>query len=105
MQWTGRHTVRGAALFRLVELVVHGRDLPAPVPPDDGALGLVVRSLASALPPQVGLRVPPWLDGDDVVLDGLTLVELCAGRRAWADAPVDVRGDVGALEAALPLLG
>lgn len=95
-QRTGRHTVRDAALFRLVELVVHGRDLPEPVAPEGHALGVVVVALASALP--AGLAVPPYLDGTGPTVDPLLLLDLAAGR-------VPVPAGLGTVGEALPLLG
>ncbi|MCW2606641.1 MAG: hypothetical protein JWO60_1334 [Frankiales bacterium] len=95
-QWTGRHTVRDAALFRLVELVVHGRDLPEPVLPDGHALELVVVALVSALP--AGLAVPPYVDGNGPAVEPLLLLDLCTGR-------VPVPPGLGTVGEAFPLLG
>ena len=97
--WTNmavEHTVRDAAWFRLFELVVHGRDLPEPVEPDHGALGLVVVAVAGALP--AGLAVPPFVDGNGPSVDPLELLDLAAGR-----APVPP--GLGTVGEALPLLG
>ena len=95
-QWTGRHAVRNTALFRLVELVVHGRDLPSPVAPDAHALGLVVVALASALP--AGLAVPPWVEGTGPTVEPLLLFDLATGR-------VPVPPGLGTVGESLPLLG
>lgn len=127
-QRTGRHTAADATLFRLVELVVHGRDLPSPVPPDRAALKPVVKALAGLLAERapgrhVELRVPPFaavqcVEGprhtrgtppNVVEVDPVAFVELAAGRVPWADAAADGRvrtwGDRADLSAWLPLLG
>lgn len=114
-------------LGRLVEAVVHGLDLPTPVPPDRGALRLVVRRLAAALAAaapgrSVEVRVPPdaavqCMAGpahtrgnppNVVECDPLPFVELCTGRLAWSAAVADGRvrasGARADLSAVLPLL-
>ena len=127
-QWTGRHTAADAALFRLVELVVHGRDLPAPVTPDRSALKPVVKALTALLAARapgrhVELRVPPLaavqcVEGprhtrgtppNVVEVEPVAFVELAAGRLGWSAAARDGRvrtwGDRADLSAWLPLLG
>ncbi len=126
-QRTGRHPLGDALLFRVLELVVHGRDLPEPVAPDRGALKLVVRAMAdllAAVAPgrHVELRVPPYaavqcVEGprhtrgtppNVVEADPVAFVELCAGRLAWGEAAGDGRvrtwGDRADLSPWLPLL-
>lgn len=63
-QLTGTHHLVDAALFRLVEAVVHGLDLPDPPVPDRRAQRIVVRALAdllASLAPgrSVELRIAP----------------------------------------------
>jgi uncharacterized protein (TIGR03083 family) len=124
-QVTGRHTLRDAAVFRLVEAVVHGLD--AHVDPDRNALKLVVRELARALAERhpgrtVEVRVPPYaavqcLEGprhtrgtppNVVEADPVAWVRLCTGRRTWAalvgDGSVRASGERSDLAALLPLL-
>jgi len=63
-QLTGTHRLADATLFRLIEAVVHGLDLPEPAEPDRTARRIVVRALADLLATvnpghSVELRVPP----------------------------------------------
>ncbi len=127
VQRTGRHALSDALLFRLLELVVHGGDLPDPVVPDRRALRPVVRALAGVLAERapgrhVEARVPPYaavqcVEGprhtrgtppNVVEADPVAFVELCTGRLAWADAAADGRvrtwGDRADLSPWLPLL-
>lgn len=101
-QRTGRHAAADALLFRIVELVVHGMDLPDPVGPAPQALGLVVRTFAGLLADRapgrdVAVAVPGVVsvacaeaspgDGPAAVdIDAVAFVGLCAGRVAWSDA-------------------
>ena len=126
-QLTGTHTVFDAALFRLIESVVHGLDLPQPLVPNNRALAYVVRALAEILVARapgrsVEVRVPPHVavqcvEGprhtrgtppNVVECDPVAFVELCAGRVRWADAVADGRvrasGERADLQAWLPLL-
>ncbi len=126
-QRTGRHPLSDALLFRVSEVVVHGRDLPVPVAPDRSALKPVVKMLAGLLADtapgrHVECRVPPYaavqcVEGprhtrgtppNVVEADPVAFVELCTGRLAWADAATDGRvrtwGDRADLSALLPLL-
>ena len=111
----------------LLELVVCGRDLPEPVPPDRRALRLAVKALAELLAERapgkhVEARIPPYaavqcVEGprhtrgtppNVVEADPVAFVELCTGRLAWADAAADGRvrtwGDRADLSPWLPLL-
>jgi len=126
-QRTGTHTVADAVLFRLIESVVHGLDLPAPVPPHGKAQSIVVRTLAGILVARapgrsVEVRVPPHtavqcVEGprhtrgtppNVVECDPVAFIELCTGRTAWADAVADGRvrasGERADLSPWLPLL-
>ena len=126
-QRTGLHPVADAVLFRVIELVAHGRDLPEPVEPERRALKLVVRALADLLAERapgrhVECRVPPYaavqcVEGprhtrgtppNVVEVDPVAFVELATGRLAWADAARDGRaqtwGDRADLSRWLPLL-
>lgn len=125
-QVTGRHTLRDAALFRLVEAVVHGLDLG--VEPDRSAAKLVVKELAAVLAERhpgrsVEVRVPPYAavqcvagprhtrgtPPNVVETDPVTFLRLAAGREPWAAAVADGRvrasGERADLTALLPLLG
>lgn len=124
-QMTGRHTLRDAALFRLVEAVVHGLDVGAT--PDRSALRLVVKELARAFAERhpgktVELRVPPYaavqcLDGprhtrgtppNVVEADPVAWVRVATGRERWADlvrrGGIRASGERSDLSALLPLL-
>jgi uncharacterized protein (TIGR03083 family) len=126
-QWTGTHTVADAVLFRLVECVVHGLDLPEPVEPQRRELQIVGRSLADVLVVRapgrsVEVRVPPHaavqcIEGPHhtrgtppnvVECDPVAFVELCTGRVRWRDAVADGRvrasGERADLSPWLPLL-
>ena len=126
-QLTGTHTVADAVLFRVIETVVHGLDLPEPVPPAPRALRFVVKALAGVLTERapgrsVEVRVPPHaavqcVEGprhtrgtppNTVEADPLAFVLLCTGRRAWgaavADGSVRASGDRADLSGLLPLL-
>ncbi len=93
---------------RCVEAVVHGLDLPVPMPPSAGALRVTVRLLARTLAAtwpgrSVEVRIPPHvavqcLGGprhtrgtppNVVEADPVAFAEVAAGRRAWADAVAD----------------
>lgn len=125
-QVTGRHTLRDAALFRLVEAVVHGLD--AGIAPDRQALKLVTRELARLLADlhpgkSVEVRVPPYaavqcLDGprhtrgtppNVVEADPLAFLRLVTGRETWADlvriGRVRASGERSDLSGLVPLLG
>ncbi len=124
-QLTGRHSLRDAALFRLVEAVVHGLD--AAISPDGTALRIVVKELARMLAERhpgksVEVRIPPYtavqcMEGPQhtrgtppnvVEADAVAFVRLCAGRDAWADlvrtGRVRASGERSDLSAQLPLL-
>ena len=126
-QRTGRHPLGDALLFRLVELVAHGRDLPVPLAPDRSALKPVVKALTGLLAERapgrhVEVRVPPYaavqcVEGprhtrgtppNVVEIDPVSFVELCTGRLAWTPATADGRvrtwGDRADLSPWLPLL-
>lgn len=126
-QWTGTHTVADALLFRLVETVVHGLDLPEPLTPDRRALQQTTRALAGILVARapgrsVEVRVPPHaavqcVEGpahtrgnppNVVESDPIAFVELCTGRLAWTEAVADGRvratGGRADLSSWLPLL-
>ncbi len=126
-QLTGVHLLSDAALFRLVEAVVHGLDLPEPIEPDRRARQIVVRTLTDllgSLAPgrSVELRVPPdaavqLLDGPRhtrgtppgvVETDPITFLQLATGRSTWKQSSADGRlrasGQRTDLSAYLPLL-
>lgn len=126
-QRTGTHPLRDALLFRVIELVAHGRDLPAPRAPDKQALKLTVKALAQILaakaPGQhVEARIPPYsavqciagprhtrgTPPNVVECEPVAFVELCTGRLSWTDATRDGRvrtwGDRADLSPWLPLL-
>lgn len=125
-QLTGRHTLRDATAFRLIEAVVHGLD--AGIPPDPRALKLVVKELAQAMAQRypgksVEVRIPPYTavqcvagprhtrgtPPNVVETDGLSFLRLAAGRERWADLVADGRvrasGERSDLSNLLPLLG
>ena len=124
-QLTGTHTLRDAAVFRLVEAVVHGLD--AGIAPHRPALKLVVKELARALSERhpgrsVEVRVPPYaavqcVEGprhtrgtpsNVVETDGVSFVRLVAGREQWSDLVADGRlratGERSDLSGLVPLL-
>ena len=126
-QVTGTHTVADAVLFRLIESVVHGLDLPSPLAPDPKARSIVVRTFAALLAERapgrtVEVRVPPHaavqcVEGprhtrgtppNTVECDPIAFVELCTGRLSWTDAVADGRvrasGGRADLSPWLPLL-
>lgn len=125
-QLTGRHTLKDAALFRLVEAVVHGLDVG--IQPDPKALRIVVKELARTLAERhpgrtVELRIPPYtavqcVEGprhtrgtppNVVETDPVAFVRLCTGREDWADLVRDGRirasGERSNLSVLVPLLG
>jgi uncharacterized protein (TIGR03083 family) len=124
-QATGDHALRDAAMFRLIEGVVHGLDVG--IAPERSALKVVVRELAAALAEKhpghsVELRIPPYaavqfVEGPKhtrgtppnvVETDGATFIRVVAGREAWADVVADGRvrasGERSDLSGLLPLL-
>lgn len=124
-QLTGRHTLRDATVFRLIEAVVHGLD--AGIAPEPRALKVVVKELAGVLAQRypgksVEVRIPPYtavqcVEGprhtrgtppNVVETDGTSFVRLAAGRERWADLVSDGRvrasGERSDLSALLPLL-
>jgi uncharacterized protein (TIGR03083 family) len=124
-QLTGRHTLIDAALFRVVEAVVHGLDVG--IEPAPSALKMVVRELAkgfAAIYPgkTVELRIPPYaavqcLEGprhtrgtppNVVEVQPLAWVRVAAGREAWSDlvrtGRLTASGERSDLSALLPLL-
>ncbi len=125
-QLTGRHTLKDAALFRLVEAVVHGLDVG--IQPDPKALRIVVKELARTLAERhpgrtVELRIPPYtavqcVEGprhtrgtppNVVEAEPVAFVRLCTGREDWADLVRDGRirasGERSNLSVLVPLLG
>lgn len=126
-QATGDHRLTDAVLFRVVEAVVHGLDLPEPVAPDRAAAKAAVRALAELLAERVPgrsveVRVPPYaavqcVEGPRhtrgtppavVEMDAPTWLRLATGRAQWADAVAagEVRssGERADLAPYLPLL-
>lgn len=124
-QLTGRHTLKDAAVFRLIEAVVHGLDVG--IAPDPGALKIVVKELARVLAERypgrsVEVRVPPYaavqcVEGprhtrgtppNVVETEPIAWVRLCAGRLGWSEALCDGRvrasGERADLAGFLPLL-
>ena len=102
-QRTGVHRLADAALFRLIEGVVHGLDLPDPLLPDRSARRIVVRALAgllASLAPgrSVELRIPPdaaiqLIEGPRhtrgtpsgvVETDPASFLRLATGRMTWS---------------------
>ncbi|MEO6204751.1 MAG: sterol carrier family protein [Mycobacteriales bacterium] len=125
-QITGRHTLRDATLFRLVEAVVHGLDVG--VAPDKQALKLVTKELARLLADlhpgkSVEVRVPPYaavqcFEGprhtrgtppNVVEADPIAFVRLVSGREQWTDlvrtGRVRASGERADLSGFVPLLG
>ena len=101
-QATGDHTLRDAAVFRVIEAVVHGLDVE--IAPHPAALKLVVKELAGVLAERhpgrsVEVRIPPYtavqcLEGprhtrgtppNVVEAEPVAWVLVCAGRASWAD--------------------
>ena len=104
-QLTGTHRLADATVFRLIEAVVHGLDLPDPPAPDRDAQRIVVRALADLLASlnpgrSVELRIPPaaavqLIEGPRhtrgtppgvVEIDPATFLRLATGRMRWAEA-------------------
>ena len=102
-QVTGRHTLRDATLFRLIEAVVHGLD--AGIEPDRRALKVVTKELAQLLAAKhpgrsVEVRIPPYtavqcVEGprhtrgtppNVVETDAGTWLGLATGRMSWSAA-------------------
>ncbi|MCU1587013.1 MAG: hypothetical protein JWN31_506 [Frankiales bacterium] len=125
-QATGDHTLRDAAVFRLIEGVVHGLDVG--IEPDASALKIVVKELASILTDRypgksVEVRVPPYtavqcLAGprhtrgtppNVVEADPIPWVLVCAGRASWHDlvrtGRIRASGERADLSELLPLIG
>ncbi len=126
-QSTGVHRLRDATLFRLIEAVVRGLDLPEPPAADRNAQRIVVRTLAdllASLAPgrSVELRVPPaaavqLIEGPRhtrgnppgvVETDPITFLRLATGRMTWDEACghgwLRASGERTDLSAYLPLL-
>ncbi|MDQ4038772.1 MAG: sterol carrier family protein, partial [Actinomycetota bacterium] len=126
-QLTGTHRLADAALFRLIEAVVHGLDLPDPPAADRNAERIVVRVLAGLLADRapgrsVELRVPPaaavqLIEGPRhtrgtppgvVETEPATFLRLATGRLTWAAAVeeglVRASGERTDLGSYLPLL-
>lgn len=126
-QSTGVHRLRDATLFRLIEAVVHGLDLPDRPAADRNAQRIVVRALAdllASLAPgrSVELRIPPaavvqLIEGPRhtrgnppgvVETDPITFLQLATGRATWAEAfevgRLRASGERTDLSAYLPLL-
>jgi uncharacterized protein (TIGR03083 family) len=124
-QLTGRHTLRDAAMFRVVETVVHGLDVG--IAPAPSALKLVVRELTKAfaqLHPgrTVELRVPPYsavqcLEGprhtrgtppNVVEAEAIAWVRVSTGRETWTalvrTGRITASGERSDLSELLPLL-
>jgi uncharacterized protein (TIGR03083 family) len=121
------HRLADATLFRLIEAVVHGLDLPDPPVPDRNAQRIVVRALAGLLADRapgrsVELRIPPaaalqLIEGPRhtrgtppgvVETEPATFLRLATGRLTWADAVEEGRvrasGERTDLSSYLPLL-
>jgi uncharacterized protein (TIGR03083 family) len=125
-QLTGRHTLRDATVFRVIEAVVHGLDVG--ISPAPSALKLVVRELAKAFSElypgkTVELRIPPYsavqcLEGprhtrgnppNVVEAEAIAWVRVSTGREAWTDlvrtGRITASGERSDLSQLLPLLG
>jgi len=126
-QLTGTHRLADATLFRLIEAVVHGLDLPEPPEPDRDAQRIVVRALADLLVERapgrsVELRIPPvaavqLVEGPRhtrgtppgvVETDPATFLRLVTGRLTWTEGvehgAVRASGERTDLSVYLPLL-
>jgi uncharacterized protein (TIGR03083 family) len=124
-QATGDHTLRDAAVFRVIEGVVHGLDVG--IEPDPAALKLVVKELTGILTSRypgksVEVRVPPYtavqcLEGprhtrgtppNVVEADPVAWVLACAGRAPWQDlvrtGRIRASGERADLSGLLPLV-
>jgi uncharacterized protein (TIGR03083 family) len=125
-QLTGRHTLRDAAMFRLIEAVVHGLD--AAIEPDKRALAAVTKELAQLLADRhpghsVEVRIPPYaavqcVEGprhtrgtppNVVEADPVSFLRLVTGRASWATlvagGRVRASGERSDLSGLVPLLG
>jgi uncharacterized protein (TIGR03083 family) len=124
-QATGNHSLADAAVFRIIEGVVHGLDVG--IEPDRTALRLVVKELAEAFAAKhpgksVELRIPPYsavqcLEGprhtrgtppNVVEAQPIAWVRVAAGREAWTDlvrtGQITASGERSDLSSLLPLL-
>ncbi|MCW2545108.1 MAG: hypothetical protein JWM40_2660 [Frankiales bacterium] len=124
-QATGDHTLRDAAVFRVIEAVVHGLDVG--IEPDPAALKLVVKELTGILTDRypgksVEVRVPPYtavqcLEGprhtrgtppNVVEADPVAWVLVCAGRAPWQElirtGRIRASGERADLSGLMPLL-
>ncbi|MCW2600459.1 MAG: hypothetical protein JWM02_2288 [Frankiales bacterium] len=124
-QLTGRHTLKDASLFRLIEAVVHGLDVG--IAPAAQALRIVVQELARALADRcpgrsVEVRIPPYaavqcLEGprhtrgtppNVVEAEPVAWVRLCTGRERWdaliGAGRITASGERADLSPYLPLL-
>lgn len=125
-QATGDHTLRDAAVFRVIEAVVHGLDVD--IQPEPSAVKLVVRELAGVLAERhpgksVEVRIPPYtavqcLEGprhtrgtppNVVEADPVAWVLVCSGRASWQDlvrsGRIRASGERSDLSQLLPLIG
>ncbi|MCU1595759.1 MAG: hypothetical protein JWO12_3151 [Frankiales bacterium] len=124
-QATGNHSLADAAIFRLIEGVVHGLDVG--IEPQPAALRLVVKELTKAFAAKhpgrsVELRVPPYsavqcLEGprhtrgtppNVVEAQPVAWVRVAAGREAWTDlvrtGRITASGERSDLSPLLPLV-
>ena len=124
-QATGDHTLRDAAVFRVIEGVVHGLDVG--IEPDAFALRVVVKALTGILTDRypgksVEVRVPPYtavqcLEGprhtrgtppNVVEADPVAWVLACAGRTPWQElvrtGRIRASGERADLSGLLPLV-
>jgi hypothetical protein len=125
-QATGDHTLRDAAVFRVIEAVVHGLDVE--IQPEPSALKLVVKEVTGILTDRhpgksVEVRVPPYtavqcLEGprhtrgtppNVVEAEPVAWVLVCAGRATWQDlvrtGRIRASGERADLSELLPLIG
>jgi uncharacterized protein (TIGR03083 family) len=125
-QATGDHTLRDAAVFRVIEGVVHGLDVG--IEPDPAALKLVVKELTVILTDRhpgksVEVRVPPYtavqcMEGprhtrgtppNVVEAEPVAWVLACAGRASWQGlvrtGRIRASGERADLSEVLPLIG
>jgi hypothetical protein len=126
-QATGRHTLADALLFRVVELVVHGLDLPVPVTPAPRAQAVVVRAFSGLLAERspggdatvrvadlaaVTCGAADHAKGADrpvlIEIEPVPFIDLCAGRITWSRAVAQglarVSGGDADLSGCLPLI-
>lgn len=124
-QATGDHTLRDAAVFRVIEGVVHGLDVG--IEPERPALKLVVKELASVLAVRhpgrsVEVRIPPYaavqcVEGprhtrgtppNVVEADPVAWVLACCGRASWSQlvrtGRIRASGERSDLSELLPLV-